>query len=227
MSATRTWPTLYVVTSVRFCSTTAPNRAIRRHRARPARGARSAASATTIWPSPAIPVARLTRTGPNASNLLPRYQGVLPREHADAIQHDVGDAAGKIRGPSRRRARSGFEQRMRDRLGGHERGRHHRAEEVALVANAKARGQFARQRVRGDEIGRRGVPLERVVLAGIRCADELCQAPCGLLPCRCLMPVGPRGGVARVRYDGADRGGLDHRGMLPRSRRGRGLSGRC
>src|SRR5205809_6354145 len=92
---------------------------------------------------------------------------------------------------------------MCDRLGRLERMAHHAPVEVALVANAKARGGFARQRVGGNEVERRRIPAERVVFALVRVSQEHRQAPRDLLPCRRFMTVGSAGGPDRIRDDAA------------------------
>src|SRR6266496_5474340 len=92
---------------------------------------------------------------------------------------------------------------MCDRLGGLERVAHHAPVEVALVANAKARGGFPRQRVGGNEVERRGIAAERVVFAFVGASHEHRQAPRDLLPRRRFMTVGSAGGADRIRHDAA------------------------
>ena len=119
--------------------------------------ARSTTLSTTDWPSPAIPVAGLTRTAPMFEQPRPACKASSLANTLMPSQHDVGDAAGKLRDSIRGRTRRRVEQRMRDRLGGDERVGHDAAEEIAFAPNAGARGRFALQRVARNEVGRRGV----------------------------------------------------------------------
>src|SRR5512138_412996 len=92
---------------------------------------------------------------------------------------------------------------MCNRLGGLKRVAHHASVKVALVANAKARGDSARQRVAGNEVERRSMAAKRVVFTFVGASHEDRQAPRDLLPRRRFMTVGTAGGADRIRHDAA------------------------